>query len=276
MRNPRAHQCVACARTAPIFAYDGLCRWCFERVASGRAIRHHDARHRSATAAPVFEAPSGATKFVCEFAVCSVVGVLFLIVIHGVTATRLHGLDLRGLLPLASLPHVAALVSLLHRTIRVVRIRTLGRHRLFDVGDVAAALVGGLLIAGVCWTHGATWVHAAARDRSVSFNLLMLAGLDVDARDELGYTALIYAAEAGETRTIELLLAYGADVNRTDTSGTALTKAAAKGHLPAVQVLLDRGARLDAVNRHGLTALALARKHGRADVEAVLAQYAPN
>jgi hypothetical protein len=270
MRTPRRYQCIRCLRVTPIYAYDGLCRWCFERDASGRPSAPH-----SAPAAPDFEPPSAATRFVCELVVCSAIGVAFVGAITTVTATGLHGLDLRGLLPLASLPHVAALVCVFHRTVRAARIRVVGRHRLLDVGDVAVALVCGLLVTGACWSHGATWVHAAARDRSVSFNVLMLAGLDVDARDERGYTALIYAAEAGDTQTIELLLSYGADVNRDDTSGTALTKAAAKGHLRTVRLLIDRGARLDAVNRHGLSALALARRHGRADVEAFLAQRVP-
>jgi ankyrin repeat protein len=55
-----------------------------------------------------------------------------------------------------------------------------------------------------------------------------------------------------------------------------LTHAAAKGQLEIVKILVAHGADVHATNHHGLTPLALARKHGRPEVTAFLMQYAPD
>jgi len=77
-------------------------------------------------------------------------------------------------------------------------------------------------------------------------------GIDVNARNEYGTTALMRAARQGHTRAVEMLLDYGADPNvaRND-KFTALALAAFFGHTETLQILIDHGARTEVVTRCG-------------------------
>ena len=77
-------------------------------------------------------------------------------------------------------------------------------------------------------------------------------GMDVNARNEYGTTALMRAARQGHARAVELLLDYGADPNvaRND-KFTALALAAFFGHTETLRVLIDNGARTEVVTRFG-------------------------
>lgn len=73
--------------------------------------------------------------------------------------------------------------------------------------------------------------------------MILHLGADSDARDQLGRTALIWAAGSGWRDTVEVLLDIGkADVNAGDYRGcTALMYAAEFGRRDTVEVLLDTG-----------------------------------
>lgn len=86
-----------------------------------------------------------------------------------------------------------------------------------------------------------------------------------------GMPALVYAAQCGELRLLELLLDAGADLEIKTWSGwTALHKAANNGHLDVVQALLCRGADAAARTDEGETALDLAELAGEAAVAQAL------
>jgi ankyrin repeat protein len=72
-------------------------------------------------------------------------------------------------------------------------------------------------------------------------------GVDVNARDELGCSALLLAVrDAGDLAVVEFLESRGADSDAPDTNGrTPLSWAASNGRDDLVRHLLGRGAQLD-------------------------------
>jgi hypothetical protein len=84
------------------------------------------------------------------------------------------------------------------------------------------------------------------------------------------WTLLHMAASGGNPKMVELLIDKGVSVNAVNRDGkTALHYAAAKGHAGIVQTLLDNLAD-PAMLYNGKSALDLARKNGRKEVEDVL------
>lgn len=94
--------------------------------------------------------------------------------------------------------------------------------------------------------------------------LILDAGANVNARDSLGYGPMHWAAYQGYAGVIELLLAKGASANAASDKGlTPLLQAAARGHLAAVKLLLGRGAYVSLADKEGWTPLhkAVANSH---------------
>ncbi len=80
-----------------------------------------------------------------------------------------------------------------------------------------------------------------------------------DARDARGLTRLIVAAQAGETSTVRMLLASGADVNATDAGGRTALIAAVQNHQgETAKALVAAGANLNIESRFGGSALLVA------------------
>ncbi|MEW6363238.1 MAG: ankyrin repeat domain-containing protein [Acidobacteriota bacterium] len=94
-------------------------------------------------------------------------------------------------------------------------------------------------------------------------------GADVNAKQSLGFTALMTAASRGKPTDIEFLLSHGANANaRNNVGATALMSAALDGKADIVQALVTGGADVDAVNNSGETALMMVK--GSAAVARVL------
>jgi ankyrin repeat protein len=99
-------------------------------------------------------------------------------------------------------------------------------------------------------------------------------GANVDAPGKYGKTPLMYAAEAGNTDAIALLLSHDANVNaRTSSGSTALTFAAENGHESVTAMLVHFGADVHDRTRAGWDSLMIAAKNGYALIVAQLLKF---
>ena len=112
------------------------------------------------------------------------------------------------------------------------------------------------------------WQTATARGDLVAIEALIARGIDINARDAHGQTALMNAARDGQPEVVQLLVAHGADLNhRAKFNLTALMLAVVRGHPDIVRTLVSAGADLTvrgtgAPGFHEMTALDLARARG--------------
>jgi len=105
----------------------------------------------------------------------------------------------------------------------------------------------------VCWT---ALMHASAGGHVSSIDMLIARGADVNAKDNDGRTALMDASLGGHVSSIDMLIARGADVNaKNNNGGTALMAASVGGHVSSIDMLIARGADVNAKNNDGGTAL---------------------
>lgn len=94
-----------------------------------------------------------------------------------------------------------------------------------------------------------------------------------DARDQLGWTALMYACTRNHVGVAKLLLARGAEVNARDKLGwSPLMVAASNGHESTVKLLLAKGADQKAKNIYGETAAIKASIGGHRQVLRLLGE----
>ena len=85
---------------------------------------------------------------------------------------------------------------------------------------------------------------------------LIVAGADVNAKDETVQSAYLVATSEGYAELLALTLAHGADLASLDSyNGTGLIRAAERGHTAVVGTLITSGISLDHVNFPGYVAL---------------------
>jgi ankyrin repeat protein len=134
-----------------------------------------------------------------------------------------------------------------------------------DLNAVRALLKQGVDV-NAHQADGATALHwAAYLDDLEATDLLLRAKAVADTTNELGVTPLYLACENGGAAVVERLLAGGASANATLPSGeTALMTAARSGNVRSVKALIAKGAKLEAVeSTEGQNALmwAVSYKH---------------
>ena len=124
-------------------------------------------------------------------------------------------------------------------------------------------LVGEL---GVPWSKE-EFIQAAKTGHSQVVELFLTAGMEADATDEGGATALIWAARNGHADTVKTLLNNGADANMIDKAGkTALIWAATGDDISCVQTLLAKGANVKVTALDRSTALSVAKQKGNTEL----------
>jgi hypothetical protein len=106
-------------------------------------------------------------------------------------------------------------------------------------------------------------VNAVDASGTDGVRLLLAAGADAKAVDDLGSSALHAAARVGNAEAIRLLIHAGADPNLRDRNQwTPLLQAAHSGRPEAIEALVQGGARVDEPSHDGSTALMVAANGG--------------
>ncbi len=114
-------------------------------------------------------------------------------------------------------------------------------------------------------------VAAAALGDSAAVERLLLLGLQIEARDGKGATALLRASGGGHVACATLLLQRGADPAAAAASGaTCLSAAISMRHRPVVERLLEHGALPDQTLPGGVTPLMVAAALGLPDMLGLL------
>ena len=118
--------------------------------------------------------------------------------------------------------------------------------------------------------HGQTSLHLAVCGGYPEIvRVLLERGMEVDAGDRGGHTALSGACQVGYStkEAIELLLEYNADLEVRNRHGmTPLASAARQGFTDAIKPLLEKGADSTATDELGCTPLIFATRYGHANV----------
>jgi len=119
-------------------------------------------------------------------------------------------------------------------------------------------------------------IHDAAQIGNIeAIKQHLVAGAEVDFRNQQGFTPLHVAAQKGHNKVAELLIAKGANVN---TSGrligtTPLDSAALLGHKEMVELLIDSGADINPQIITGETPLQRAEQRGHSAIAEILRKH---
>lgn len=123
---------------------------------------------------------------------------------------------------------------------------------------------------GVSFTGESFFEHIKQGDAE-TVKLFLVAGINVNAKDETGSTGLHLATLRGDDPMVELLLRYKADVNaETNIGETPLMIAALRGYPETVKLLLATGADVNAKDNRGETPLMHAMERDHSDVIEIL------
>ena len=142
-----------------------------------------------------------------------------------------------------------------------------------DIKSVKSLLAAGVNVNAKDNDGHTALMQAAAKGATDCVKALIAAGADVQAQGNDGYTALIVAAfQDNNTDSIAALIAAGANVKAKDKYGvTALFRAAgSKNNTDSVKALLAAGAEVNAKSNFGDTALSFAVEKGNTDCVRVL------
>ena len=114
-------------------------------------------------------------------------------------------------------------------------------------------------------------IAAAEKGDLKEVERLIAAKADIHARDGRGRTALLAATHGNHVEVARALIAAGADVNaKDDIQDSSYLYAGASGHLEILKLTLANGADLKSTNRYGGTALIPACERGHVETVRLL------
>jgi len=102
-----------------------------------------------------------------------------------------------------------------------------------------------------------TPVVAATKAENTELAIVLIeAGADVNAKDDIEDSAFLYAGAEGYNEILKATIAAGAQVDSVNRyGGTALIPASEHGHVETVKILIAAGVPLDHINNPGWTAI---------------------
>lgn len=110
-------------------------------------------------------------------------------------------------------------------------------------------------------------IGAAERGDIATVLQLLVAGAEINSRDERGRTAVMAATHGNRVDTVQALIAAGADIHIQDSRlDNPFLYAGAEGLLDILKLTIDAGANTKLTNRFGGTALIPAAERGHIDV----------
>lgn len=141
-----------------------------------------------------------------------------------------------------------------------------------ELGRVQGLIAKGARVDAADETGRTALMWAALRGHTPVVEFLHGRGANINAKDSDGQTALIYACRASRPHSVEFLLKNGAEVNvRSRKQGiTPLIAAAMAGNVEVVRLLLVNAADASIVDQDGIGAEQLAREFGHAAVAELL------
>ncbi len=114
-------------------------------------------------------------------------------------------------------------------------------------------------------------IYAAWDGKNDTIRFLLDRGANLNHKNNIGWNALLSAVTAGHIETVKVLLAEGADVHFTTMGGKSVLMAAARNQRPEiVKLLLRSGAKINQVNNDGWSALFYAVWYGFEDIVSIL------
>lgn len=142
-----------------------------------------------------------------------------------------------------------------------------------EQGDVSAArewLDGGLAPDFEGRVIGTGLMIAAWYGNISMMELFLARGADINKTNAFGEQALQHAAWQGHLDAVRWLVARGARINREGKEWGALHYAAFAGHVDVVRYLLTQGADINALSTNGSTPLMMAAREGRENIAGIL------
>ncbi len=107
------------------------------------------------------------------------------------------------------------------------------------------------------------FIQSAEKNDRDAIILFLGSGMDVDTRDDRGWTPLMVSAFNGNEEMALLLIRCGADINAKDKAGYGpLHWASFNGYSNVVKLLIEKGANANALSNHGWTPLLQAATRG--------------
>jgi len=109
-------------------------------------------------------------------------------------------------------------------------------------------------------------LHACNQNATDAALALINGGADVNQASNFGRTPLMYAADKGNGRIVQAMIAHHVKLDATCSEGTAINWAAARGHFNIVKLLGDAGANVNLVPPSGHTQTNIGQAIGHYDM----------